>query len=57
MNGTYLSIHCKQKYKITSESKKEVVSYFAENMMTGIKFSIDKSFIEYLVNFNSWKKL
>ena len=57
MNGTYLSIHCNQKYKITSESKKEVVSYFAENMTTGVKFSIDKAFIEHLIKFNSWKKL
>ena len=57
MDGTYLSIHCNQRYKITSELKKEVTSYFAENMSTGVKFSIDRSFIEHLIKFKSWKRL
>lgn len=57
MTGTYQSNHCKQKFIVTSVANKGFVSYFAENINTGVVFSIDKSFIEHLINFKSWKKL
>ena len=57
MTGTYKSNHCKQKFIVTSVVNKGVVSYFAENVNTGVVFSIDKAFIEWLISFGSWVKI
>lgn len=57
MTGTYQSNHCKQKFIVTSSINKGTVLYFAENVNTNVVFSIDKDFIEWLINFDSWTKI